>query len=79
MPGEPAAEPCLEPALVEIDVVVNDEYRLDRRLEEAGCSGDRLTGLVHVRLGLDQREAGAAEAPAEPGADAAGEPEPSEG
>ena len=61
VPGEPAAERGLQPALLEVDVVVDDEHRLRRRLEEPRGGADRAARLVHVRLGLEEREPRAVE------------------
>ncbi len=55
--GEPAACAGLEPPELQVDLVVDDEHVLDRNLEEAGGGRDRATGLVHVRLGLQERDA----------------------
>ena len=57
MPGEPTAEPRLEPPFLEVDIVVCDEEKLGGRLEEANRRADRPARLVHVRLGLEQGEA----------------------
>ena len=40
----------------EINVVVHDEQRIDRHLEETRGGADRLARHVHVRLGLEQGE-----------------------
>src|SRR5207247_7694483 len=50
------AESRLEPPLLEVDVVVDEERPLGRRLVEAGRSAYRAARLVHVRLGLQERE-----------------------
>jgi hypothetical protein len=60
--SEAAAETRLQPTYVEVDVVVHDEQLLRQNLEEAGRSGDRSSRLVHVGLGLDQRDAALADA-----------------
>src|SRR6266496_102885 len=57
MPGEPTAEPRLEPSFLEVDIVVCDEEKLGGRLEEANRRTDRPARLVHVRLRLEQDEA----------------------
>ena len=54
--GEAAAATRLQPPGLEVDVVVGDEDRLRGNLEEACRRGDRAAGLVHVGLGLQQRE-----------------------
>ena len=52
MAGEPAAEARLEPAGLEVALVVDDEDRVRLELEERRRGLDRAAGLVHVRLGL---------------------------
>src|SRR5439155_18278729 len=52
--GETTAAPSLQPAGLEVDVVVDDQDRLRRNLEEPCCRGHRAAGLVHVRLRLQQ-------------------------
>ena len=54
--GEAAPAPRLQPPGLEVDVVVDDEHALRLDLEEARRRADRAAGLVHVRLGLQQRE-----------------------
>ena len=54
--GETAAEPQLEPAELEIALVVHDEDGLGRHLEERRGHADRAARLVHVRLGLEEGE-----------------------
>ncbi len=56
--GETAAEPGLEAADVEIDLVVDDEQAVERRLVEGRGGLDRTAGVVHVRVGLEQRRDG---------------------
>src|SRR5207247_11182147 len=62
VPGQAAAEARLQPALPEVDVVVDDEHGLGRRLEEAGRRSDRAAGLVHVGLRLEQPQPQSVEA-----------------
>ena len=62
MAREAAAEPHLDPARVEVDVVVHDRDLLGRELEEPSGGGERAPGEVHVRLGLQERELQAADA-----------------
>src|SRR5919106_853421 len=57
VPCEPPAEPRLEPAERQVDVVVHDEHVLGPDLEEAGGGCDRPPRLVHVRLGLEHGDA----------------------
>src|SRR5829696_9896691 len=54
--GQSTAEPSLQSAGLEVDVVVDDEERRRLDLEEAGCGSERPSGLVHVGLRLQQRE-----------------------
>jgi hypothetical protein len=56
VPGEAAAEPHLEPVVVEVDVVVHDDDLFGRQLVEARGGAERASGQVHVRLRLQQRE-----------------------
>src|SRR5207237_7702012 len=60
--GETAAEPRLEPAFLQVDIVVDEERLLGRELEEAGCGADRPPRLVHVRLRLEEGEPTVADA-----------------
>jgi len=60
--GEASPGPRLQPAGLEVDVVVDDEHLLGLDLEEAHRRADRAAGVVHVRLRLEQREAQVAEA-----------------
>ena len=59
---EASAAPGLQAAGLEVDVVVDDEQRLGRDLEEPRRLAGRAARLVHVRLGLQQRELRAVEA-----------------
>src|SRR5690242_12363948 len=54
--GETAAVLQLEPAEVEVALVVHDQHRVRLDLEELRSGADRAPGLVHVRLGLEQGE-----------------------
>src|SRR5215208_3174408 len=54
--GEAASEPGLQPAPLEVDVVVGDEQRSRVDLEETCGRSDRAAGVVHVRLGLEERD-----------------------
>ena len=56
MAGEPAAEPDLDAARFEVDLVVHDSDLLGRELEEPGGRGERVAGEVHVGLGLQERQ-----------------------
>ena len=58
VPAEPATSARLQPAELEIDVVVHDEYVHRVDLVEARGRGDRASRLVHVRLGLRAAPAG---------------------
>src|SRR5947208_2037452 len=58
---EAAAAARLEPAEIEVALVVDDEDRVRLDLEEARCRRDRAARLVHVRLRLEQRDAMAVE------------------
>src|ERR671922_29937 len=60
--GEAAAFPRLQPAGVEIDLVVDDQNRVGLELEEAGGGSDGAAGLIHERLGFEQANAMAVEA-----------------
>jgi hypothetical protein len=62
MAGEATAEPRLEPPVLEVDLVVDDENGVRLELEESGGGPDRPAGFVHVRLGLEQADAMAVEA-----------------
>ena len=61
MSPEAAAAARLEPAEIEVALVVDDEDRVRLDLEEARCRRDRAARLVHVRLRLEQRDAMAVE------------------
>jgi hypothetical protein len=54
--AEPAAEAKLETSALEVALVVHDEHGVGIELEEACGGRDRAARLVHVRLGLQQRE-----------------------
>ena len=54
--GEAAAEARLQAADLEVDLVVDDEQVLERRLVERDGGLHRAPGVVHVRVGLEQRE-----------------------
>ena len=56
MPGEPAAQAHLDPARLEVDLVVHDCDRVERHLVEPRCGAERAPREVHVRLGLQQPE-----------------------
>ncbi len=56
MARQAAAEADLDPAGLEVDLVVDDGDLLGRELEEPGGRGERVAGEVHVGLGLQQRE-----------------------
>src|SRR6266511_3449970 len=58
---EPAAEADLQAARFEVELVVYHEDRAGLELEEASRGGDGLPGEVHVRLRLQQRDAGVSE------------------
>src|SRR5205085_5420187 len=60
--GEAAALSGLQPPEIEVALVVDDEDRVGLDLEEARRGRDGAAGLVHVRLGLQQRDAVAVEA-----------------
>ena len=55
-PGEPAAQPHLEPARLEVDLVVHDCDRVERHLVEPRRGPERAPGEVHVGLRLQQPE-----------------------
>src|SRR5687768_6801886 len=54
---ESATEPQLQPARLEIDLVVDGDERLGLHLVEAGGRADGAARLVHERLRLEQRQA----------------------
>ena len=54
--GKAAAEPSLEASGLEVDVVVDDEHLLRRQLVVRRGRLDRRARLVHVGLGLQERE-----------------------
>src|SRR5581483_3023536 len=56
VPGEAAAAACLEPARLEVGVVVDDEDRVRLEPVEAGGGADRAARLVHERLRLEQAD-----------------------
>src|SRR5439155_14892094 len=55
--GEPAAEPGLQAAFLQVDVVVHHEESAWRHLEEPRRRADRTARLVYVRLRLQKSEA----------------------
>ena len=56
MPGEPAAHLQLEPAELEVALVVHDEHLAGLELVEARRAADGAARLVHERLRLEQRD-----------------------
>ena len=56
VPGEPATHPRLEAARLEIALVVHHEDRVGLNLEERRGRCDRAAGLVHIRLGCEERD-----------------------
>src|SRR5207302_8191088 len=59
--SEASARARLEPAGLEVDVVVDDEESAGLHLEEARRGADRAARVVHERLGLQKRQLGAVE------------------
>src|SRR5207245_1485482 len=56
MSGEAAAEACLQPTGLEVDLVVDDEDGVGLELVEARSCADGPAALVHERLRLEQRD-----------------------
>ena len=56
VPREPSADPRLQPAVLEVALVVDDEHRVRLELVEARRRADRAARVVHVGLGLQQRD-----------------------
>jgi hypothetical protein len=54
---QPTPHLQLQPAEVEVALVVDDEHLARIQLEERGRSPDGTPGVVHVRLRLQQRDA----------------------
>ena len=57
MSGKPSAEACLEPAELEVDLVVNDEQVLEGGLVERRRRLHRAARVVHVRVRLEEGRA----------------------